>query len=89
MNAEHNDVLTRGAEQRRAHRSPDRPRTAGAAFAVGAVIVIVLALTAGLAWGGLWPRITGIVTHHLDTVIATVLLAGSLGVVWRLGEEDH
>ena len=89
MNAEHNDVLTRGAAQRRARRSPDRLRTAGVAFALGAMIVIVLALAAGFTWGGLWPRIIGMVTHHLDTVIATVLLAGSLGVVWRLGEEDH
>jgi hypothetical protein len=66
---------------------PGRPVRRGAVLGLATIAV---AIAAGvLGWTGRWAHLGGAVTHHLDTVVATVLLAASLAVVWRLGDEDR
>ena len=103
MRGRREDVLDRRAPVRRgAHRAtPDRRLRSwiGARVRVRAMqhvrfrvmlglLTAAMAVAAGvLGWTG--TRLGDAVVHHLDTVVAAVLLAGSLAVVWRLSDEDR
>ncbi|HEX5493495.1 MAG TPA: hypothetical protein VFX70_02840 [Mycobacteriales bacterium] len=97
MNAEHDDLVTVPAGGG-APEAPDGvPVGHGpvpAAIVVAATVAAALILLTALAltapdWGALWSRLSSAVAHHVDTVVATVLLAGALAAVWRLSGEER